>query len=108
MQWLYWHKSEPRKLPAKIIQSLKVQFALDDHILGKMRCYVRMGSFANRRAEYSRVFDPGLIQAGEPAPTSYDSFALTDPRRNALLFEGHLSAFDIPSRIMLTDRRSVP
>jgi hypothetical protein len=78
-----------------------------------MRFYSRTGSFANRRAEYIRIFDPGLIEDredGELAATSYDAFALTDTRRSALLFEGHIQKFDDfddNERVFLTDRRAL-
>jgi hypothetical protein len=105
MQWAFWKKSARRKLSGQLKTTVMAQFHLDPEMVDKMRFCSRMGSFANRRAEYIRIFDPGLIEDGELATPSYDAFALIDTRRSALLFEGHIQKFDDNERAFLIDRR---
>jgi hypothetical protein len=112
MRWLFWRKAAPRTLSHQLKAAVIAQFPLDSQTVDTMRFYSRMGSFANRRAEHIRIFDPGLIEDedGELADTSYDAFALTDSRRSALLFEGHIQKFDDfddTERVFLSDRRAL-
>jgi hypothetical protein len=107
MQWRFWRKAAPRTLSHQLKAAVMAQFPLDSQTVDTMRFYSRMGSFANRRAEHIRIFDPGLMEDGELANTSYDAFALTDTRRSALLFEGHIQRFDDNERVFLTDRRAL-
>jgi hypothetical protein len=112
MRWPLWRKAAPRTLSHQLKAAVMAQCPLDSQTVDTMRFYSRTGSFANRRAEYIRIFDPGLIEDcedGELAATSYDAFALTDTRRSALLFEGHIQKFDDfddNERVFLTDRRA--
>ena len=107
MRWPLWRKAAPRTLSHQLKAAVMAQFPLDSQTVDTMRFYSRMGSFANRRAEYVRIFDPCLIATGELTKTSYDAFALTDSRRSALLFEGHIQRFDDNAQIFLTDRRAL-
>ena len=107
MRWPLWRKAAPRTLSHQLKAAVMAQFPLHSQMVDTMRFYSRMGSFANRRAEYIRIFDPCLIENGELATTSYDAFALTDTRRSALLFEGHIQRFDDNGRVFLTDRRAL-
>ena len=107
MRWPFGRKAAPRPLSHQLKAAVMAQFPLDSQLVDTMRFYSRMGSFANRRAEYVRIFDPGLIEEGELANASYDAFALTDTRRSALLFEGHIQRFDDNGRVFLTDQRAL-
>jgi hypothetical protein len=65
------------------------------------------GSISVEGGNYAVAIDPGLMEDGELAATSYDAFALIDSRRSALLFEGHIQRFDGNARVFLTDRRAL-
>ena len=107
MRWPLWRKAAPRTLSHQLKAAVMAQFPLNSQMVDTMRFYSRMGSFANRRAEYIRIFDPSLIKEGDLATTSYDAFALTDTCRSALLFEGHIQGLNDNAKVSLTDRRSL-
>ena len=106
MRWPFWRKAAPRPLSHQLKVAVMAQFP-DARVVDTMRFYSRMGSFANRRAEYVRIFDPSRIEDGELADTSYDAFALTDTRRSALLFEGHIQGINDKATVLLSDRRAL-
>ena len=105
MRCSFWRKAAPRPLSHQLNAAVMTQFP-DARAVETMRFHPRLGSFANRRAEYVRIFDPGRLKDGELADTSYGAFALTDTRRGALLFEGHIQSINDKATILLSDRHA--